>query len=119
MGGTLLSWLLHALLGGGERAREPVRRPERRPDELEAIEGIGPKIAAVLRSRKIETFEELANKTPQELRTILDEAGHRFDVVHHIDTWEPQARLLAQGRILEFMELVHKLRASVDPSKRS
>lgn len=134
--GALLSWLLHWLLwgrgptGGPRQDPEPVTPPpsgtttqspsqysqKSRGDQLEAIEGVGVKIAEVLRDQKILTFAELANRTPSELREMLNEAGSRFDLAH-TTTWPQQARLLADGNILGFMELTDRLKGGVDPSK--
>lgn len=65
------------------------------PDELRRIEGIGPKMAAVLNEAGITTFAQLANYTPAELREILNAAG----VAQITDpaTWPEQAELAAAG----------------------
>ena len=107
LAGTLLSWLLHSLFMG--RTQPVSVDAKTRQDQLEAVEGIGPKIAAVLRSVEIFTFAQLANRTPSELRALLDKAGSRFDLAH-TDTWPRQAKLLADGDILGFIELIERLK---------
>jgi len=121
-GGTLLSWLVHELLARqedvpGEPPLHVGRRTNGKGDQLEAIEGIGPKIAAVFRARDIRTFGDVAAKSPHELRRILDDAGHRFDLAH-TDTWPHQARLLADGDVLAFVALTQRLKGGVEPATR-
>ena len=64
-------------------------------DDLRKIEGIGPKIEAALKAAGIHTFEELAAKSPDELRAILDNAG--FTRINDPETWPEQAALAAKG----------------------
>jgi predicted flap endonuclease-1-like 5' DNA nuclease len=66
-------------------------------DDLEIIEGIGPKIADLLRADGIGSFMELANATPEKIRTILDRAGPNFRVADPA-TWPEQAELAARNR---------------------
>jgi predicted flap endonuclease-1-like 5' DNA nuclease len=63
-------------------------------DDLTIIEGIGPKIAAVLNAEGIASFEALANTGPDKLQEILDTQG-----LHLADpsSWPEQARLAADG----------------------
>jgi len=71
--------------------------PEETPtvDDLEIIEGIGPKIASVLREAGITSFVRLAQATPDELRGILKAARVRLAAP---ESWPHQARLAAEGR---------------------
>jgi predicted flap endonuclease-1-like 5' DNA nuclease len=64
------------------------------PDDLARVEGIGPKIAAVLRSAGVTTFARLAATGEERLREILREAG----IGANPGTWPEQARLAAAGR---------------------
>ncbi len=66
-------------------------------DDLEAIEGIGPKIAGVLRAAGIATFTELANTTVDHLRQVLEQADPRLLRLADPATWPEQARLAAAG----------------------
>lgn len=63
-------------------------------DNLEVIEGIGPKIAGVLREAGIVTFTQLAKEEPENIRVILAKAGIRL-----VDpaSWPEQAKLAAEG----------------------
>lgn len=78
-----------------------------RLDDLELIEGIGPKIAAVLRDAGINTFPELAAADPAALRNVLRSAGLR---IADPTTWPDQARLAAEGKWEEFKTLTESLR---------
>ena len=64
-----------------------------RSDDLTAINGIGPKIAGVLRSAKVQTFAKLAAMSPDELREILADAGPSFRS-RDPSTWPAQAGTL-------------------------
>ncbi len=65
-------------------------------NDLVVIEGIGPKIAEVLRNSGITTWDKLSGTTRQILRVILDEAGPKFHG-HKPKTWPRQARMAANG----------------------
>jgi large subunit ribosomal protein L17 len=66
-------------------------------DDLEKIEGIGPKISEVLSGAGIATFAQLAEATPEQIREILDNAGSQF-AAHDPATWPKQAELAAAGK---------------------
>lgn len=65
-----------------------------KPDDLEIIEGIGPKIAGLLRAAGIATFAGLAATPVDQLRTMLNDAHLR---IADPTTWPEQARLAAEG----------------------
>jgi predicted flap endonuclease-1-like 5' DNA nuclease len=67
-------------------------------DDLAIVEGIGPKIAELLRSNGIRTFEQLAATPAARLHDILAAAGPRFKIANHPDTWPSQAELCAKGQ---------------------
>jgi len=66
-------------------------------DDLEKVEGIGPKIAEVLAEAGIDTFAKLGDATPEAIREILDKAGSQF-ASHDPATWPQQAKLAADGK---------------------
>ena len=66
------------------------------PDDLEIIEGVGPKIAELLRKEGVATFARLAAMTPSEIRAILERGGPDFRLTDP-DTWPEQADLAARG----------------------
>jgi predicted flap endonuclease-1-like 5' DNA nuclease len=69
---------------------------ETKPDDLTKIEGIGPKIASLLKADGIETFEKLSKSSEKTLKGILDKAGPRFQI-HNPSTWAAQAKIAAKG----------------------
>ena len=66
-------------------------------DDLEIIEGIGPKIAELLRADGITTFLQLSNTSQERIRGILDKAGPNFRIADP-GTWPEQADLAARNR---------------------
>jgi predicted flap endonuclease-1-like 5' DNA nuclease len=67
-----------------------------KPDDLTKIEGIGPKIASLLKADGIETFEKLSKSSEKTLKAILVKAGPRFQM-HNPSTWAAQAKIAAKG----------------------
>ncbi len=109
---AVLVWLWWRMQCGESASSAPL--PEKRPidltdlpaappptspapasaDDLRRIEGIGPKVAALLRDAGIQTYAQLAASEQQHLAQILVAAG-----LHFIDpgTWPEQAALAVQG----------------------
>ena len=79
------------------------------PDDLTAIEGIGPKIKALLNDAGITTFAQLAETSPDDLRSILRAAGRRFSLADP-QTWPEQARLARDGDWDAFEALTRELK---------
>jgi hypothetical protein len=63
-------------------------------DDLLVLDGVGPKIANALKAAGVGTFAAVAEKTPDELRAILNEAGVLV-VGKSIETWPRQAKFAA------------------------
>ncbi len=76
-----------------------------KPDELELIEGIGPKIGATFRAAGITTFKQLAATPVERMQEILAAAGLRADP----RTWAEQAALAAAGKMDELKQLQDQL----------
>ncbi|GAP09414.1 protein containing helix-hairpin-helix domain [Bellilinea caldifistulae] len=72
----------------------PAGRTPSAADDLTLIEGIGPKVAAVLHAAGITRFEQLAALPPAELKRLLIAAGNRLS---DPATWPEQAALAASG----------------------
>jgi len=89
-----------------ETARAPQEIPIL-PDNLELIEGIGPKISALLKSAGITTFKQLAATDVSRLQKILDDASLR---IADPATWPEQARLAAAGKLDELEALQNELK---------
>jgi predicted flap endonuclease-1-like 5' DNA nuclease len=102
LAGWLLSWLLNRLFGRGEvqeiaepapvvrTAAAPAPAPPPRVDDLVVIEGIGPRIAELLRRNGIDSFDRLARSDVASLWSILDRGGPRFRLANP-GTWPQQA----------------------------
>jgi predicted flap endonuclease-1-like 5' DNA nuclease len=72
------------------------RLPADVEDDLTLIEGIGPKIAALLKQQGIRTFADLAAMDTAQLNGILRAAGPRYRTAR-VDSWPEQARLAGAG----------------------
>lgn len=77
-------------------------------DDLERIEGIGPKIARALNAAGITTFAQLAALEPARISEILRESKIRLAFT---ETWPEQARLAAEGKWDELKALQAQLTA--------
>lgn len=82
---------------------------EYKPDDLEVVVGIGPKIARLLINRGITTWKGLAETSVSYLHEILDKDGGERYRIHNPESWPHQARLLDEGRWDEFRELSERL----------
>lgn len=76
-------------------------------DDLTKIEGIGPKIQAILQGEGIFSFSQLGESTPANITEILNKAGIRLASA---DTWPEQARLAAAGKLDELKDLQDSLK---------
>jgi predicted flap endonuclease-1-like 5' DNA nuclease len=83
--------------------------PAAASDDIERIEGIGPKIAQALRDHGLATFAALAGASDDRLREALGAAQLRF--APSLGTWAEQAALLAAGDEEGFAALTAKLTA--------
>lgn len=77
-------------------------------DDLQIIEGIGPKIAGVLKLAGVNTFAQLAQMDPARITEILHAAGLRLADPH---SWPEQARLAAAGDLEKLKDLQSHLKA--------
>jgi len=64
------------------------------PDDLKVIEGIGPKVEALLAKRGITTWKRLSVSGIGELKRVLAAGGDHFKL-HDPTTWPEQAELAA------------------------
>jgi predicted flap endonuclease-1-like 5' DNA nuclease len=78
-------------------------------DDLQSIEGIGPRIAQALKGAGILTFADLAVRNPDDVERIVRDAGVR--IVAHTDTWVAQAKLAAEGKMEMLEQYKHQLRS--------
>lgn len=81
--------------------------------DLTVIEGIGPKIEALLRENGINTWDDLAEADIEHLSQILDEQNLSF---HNPATWTAQARLATGGHWELLKEYQEQLKGGRDAS---
>jgi large subunit ribosomal protein L21 len=77
-------------------------------DDIELVEGIGPKIAKVLADNGITTFAKLADAKPDAIADMLKASGGRFSLAS-AESWPQQAALLRDGKMAEFTKLTDEL----------
>ena len=65
-------------------------------DDFKKVEGIGPKIAEALNAAGINTFGDLADKTSEEIKSILEASGGSLKSKNP-DSWPKQAKFAADG----------------------
>ncbi|MHB1119541.1 MAG: hypothetical protein ACYC11_05705 [Bellilinea sp.] len=78
------------------------------PEDLTIIEGIGPKVQAVLRAGGIHSLKQLSRTQPAKLKALLVAAGNR---ISNPDTWPVQAALAAAGKMNELKTMHAGLKA--------
>lgn len=77
-----------------ESGPEAKKSAKKGVDDLTKIEGIGPKVAKVLKEAGITTFEELSAATAGDLQKSLNAAGLQM---MNPEGWIDQAKLAAKG----------------------
>ena len=77
-------------------------------DDLELIEGVGPKVASLLVDAGINTFDALSKATVQSVQAVLDAGGSKFNMAKP-ETWAEQASLAAKGEWAAFDKLTEEL----------
>jgi predicted flap endonuclease-1-like 5' DNA nuclease len=81
-------------------------------DDLKIVEGIGPKIDALLKEHGIRTFSDLQKASVAEISAILDKGGPRFKLANP-GSWSEQAGLCARNAWAELRVLQDELVAGV------
>ena len=77
-------------------------------DDLELIEGVGPKIAGLLVDAGINTFDALSKASVESVQAVLDAGGSKFNMAKP-ETWAEQAALAAKGDWAAFDKLTEEL----------
>ena len=78
-------------------------------DDLTVIEGIGPKIADLLKAAGIRSWKGLAEADLDFVQNVLNEAGPRYRI-HNPGTWSRQAQLAADAKWGELEQLQDELK---------
>ncbi|MFC2029251.1 4Fe-4S binding protein [Chloroflexota bacterium] len=81
------------------------------PDDLERIEGIGPKISKVLNAAGVTTYLGLSKMKPDQITEILAKADPDLLKLAEPATWPNQSRLAAGGKWEALERYQEKLRA--------
>lgn len=84
-------------------------------DDIEIIEGIGPKIGDLFRENGAGSFDKVMKLSVADMNAILEKGGSRFKLANP-STWAEQARLCYENRWSELQTLQDKLSAGVDKS---
>lgn len=82
-------------------------------NNLQIIEGIGPKMEGVLKENGINTHADLASKDHNELNAILAKYGDRYKIIDPT-TWAQQARYAADNDYDGLIDLQKKLDTGKD-----
>ncbi len=77
-------------------------------DDLSKIEGVGKKIAVLLKKEGVVTFKDLAKATIKSLQVILTAGGNQYSM-HNPASWPKQAKLAAAGKWEELSKLQEEL----------
>ncbi len=64
---------------------------------LEIIEGVGPKMNALLSKEGIKSWSDLSSYSPGEIRSLLDKHGDRYRIID-VKLWPKQATYAAKGQ---------------------
>lgn len=78
-------------------AKPEAKKEAPKADDLTKVEGIGPKAAEAFNNAGINSYAELAAKSADELKAILDEAEGNFAAMDP-GTWPEQAQMAADGK---------------------
>jgi predicted flap endonuclease-1-like 5' DNA nuclease len=89
-------------------AAEVLAPPEKQPDNLTLIEGIGPKTAAALAEAGITSFAQIATMKPDELIQAARAHGAR---VGKADTWPEQAHRIISGNLTDVEDYQARIRS--------
>jgi len=92
-----------AAVAGGKRGKK-----RDGSDNLELIEGVGPKIAGLLKAAGVTTFAALSTTPVEKIQSILDAGGSKFNLAKP-ETWAEQAALAAKGDWAAFDALTKEL----------
>ncbi len=77
-------------------------------DNLQVVEGIGPKMNSFLNSHGIRTWAELASTNAKDIKKLLDKEGNKYRIIDP-ETWPQQAALARDGKWEELIALQKKL----------
>ncbi len=77
-------------------------------DNLQVVEGIGPKMDEVLKSKGVNTWSALAAKTPADLKGILGTYGDKYRIIDP-SSWSAQAKLASTAKWMDLIDMQKQL----------
>ncbi len=77
-------------------------------DNLQVVEGIGPKMNEFLRNNGIKTWGDLASKKSKDIKALLDKEGNKYRIINP-ETWPIQAALARDGKWDELISMQKQL----------
>ena len=77
-------------------------------DNLQIIEGIGPKMESVLKENGIDSHRTLGGKSADDIQAILNKYGDKYKIIDP-KSWPSQAKLAGEGQFDELISLQKKL----------
>ena len=93
--------------------KKVVEKSDEEADDLTKVEGIGPKISEIFQNSGISTFGDLAEKSEEELNTILADAGSRY-ASKNPASWPKQAKMAADGKWDELKEWQDNVKGGIE-----
>jgi predicted flap endonuclease-1-like 5' DNA nuclease len=87
-------------------------------DQLQLIEGIGPKIESTLKEKGISNWGEVASRSGDDLSRILTSVSPNFRI-NDTSTWPQQARLANEGKWEELVSLQKRLGGIKDSDSKA
>lgn len=84
-----------------------------KPDNLQIVEGIGPKMESVLKENGIDTLATLGSKSTDEIQAILNKYGDKYKIIDP-KTWSTQASMAGDGNFDGLIDYQKRLNAGKD-----
>jgi len=77
-------------------------------DNLQIVEGVGPKMESILKENGINTHAELGNNSTADIQAILNKYGDKYKIIDP-ETWSQQANLAASKDWVGLIDLQKRL----------
>lgn len=94
---------------GSSSSKKPDLFSVLKEDDLQVVEGIGPKMSEVLNNAGVLNWSDLASKSAADLRTILDNVNQKRYRIIDPSPWPQQAKLALEGRWDELISIQKNL----------
>jgi hypothetical protein len=104
---VLVGWLTSRNKGSKPEVQHETHGEGKSTDDLTVLEGIGPKVAKVLKESGVHSFADLANAEVAKVQNTLDAAGLQM---MNPEGWIEQAKLAAEGDMEGLAKLQDELK---------